>query len=168
MWRPWDSNDTDDCEKQQRTAQPEQSSSNKKRHYLTYEEKDAILNIYKQMKQDGVRNVLMSTSKLCGVPKSTLWRILKNGPTRRKERRDKGSFRKLGDNVDVDRLTRTLREMYNNNMKPNAALMHKQLSGDGTISCTERTFQNFVKIVSSSFKATDEKQVSDSNQPIEM
>lgn len=71
---------TADYEKQQKTAKPKQLPSKIKRRYLTYKEKGNIFNINKRIQKDGVGNLLILTSKLCKVPKSTI--------LRRRRRRD--------------------------------------------------------------------------------
>lgn len=123
MWRPWENshhniaeNNNDEHENEQRIAE----SSKKKRQFLSYEEKQRILNIYKKIQGDGHRHPLMTTSKLCGIPRTSLWRIVKHGPTRRKT-----SVKKL-DSAKGDLDRRVIPEPFKGNIEPNAA---KELAG---------------------------------------
>jgi hypothetical protein len=117
---------------------------NRARKFLSYEEKEYILSIYNKLKSDGEPHALKKTAEVTETPKSTVWKVIKYGPKKRKERCDKGMFAKLTP-THTDLIRKKVDELYKNNTVPTISILYNQLTADGIIKCTQRTLQRFVK-----------------------
>jgi hypothetical protein len=117
---------------------------NRARKFLSYEKKKYILSIYNKLKSDGEPHALKKTAEVTETPKSTVWKVIKYGPKKRKERCDKGMFAKLTP-THTDVIRKKVDELYKNNTVPTISILYNQLTADGIIRCTQRTLQRFVK-----------------------
>jgi hypothetical protein len=157
MWRQWeydfegitDNNDGNivaEATLDQSPPKPvlNQPPVNRARKFLSYEEKECILSIYNKLKSDGEPHALKKTAEVTETPKSTVWKVIKYGPKKRKERCDKGMFAKLTP-THTDLIRKKVDELYKNNTVPTISILYNQLTADGSIRCTQRTLQRFVK-----------------------
>jgi hypothetical protein len=158
MWRQWEydfegirdaDNNDGNIVAEARLDQPpkpvlDQLPVNRARKFLSYEEKEYILSIYNKLKSDGEPHALKKTAEVTETPKSTVWKVIKYGPKKRKERCDKGMFVKLTP-THTDLIRKKVDELYKNNTVPTISILYNQLTADGIIKCTQRTLQRFVK-----------------------
>jgi hypothetical protein len=115
-----------------------------KRKYLSYEAKKDILSIYNKFESDGEIQPLHKTAEVTKIPISTLQKLIRFGPKKRKVRWDKGMFEKLTP-IHTDLIRKKLDELHKNNTVPTISIVYDQLTADGSIRCCQSTLDKFMK-----------------------
>ncbi|KAJ8953023.1 hypothetical protein NQ318_015385 [Aromia moschata] len=160
MFRPWENskpstNIHDDEENLNRTDDLLQEQG--KKNYLCEKAQQIVMNVYRNtVASEGEKGAIEKTSFLTDVPLSTLARLIKTGPKKRKTRSDKGVEKKL-DTTTVKLLRDTIYEKYKKNEIATVESIHTDLRGNGFINVSQETVRKWILKIGFKFKVIDKR-----------